>query len=632
MSSSCDCNGDDYKGCLKQSNNLYVCYKKDGSIDTTKSCSGQKTTDDNANEGWTKGCGTLTYQDLKTRMTKWCTKLYQDGIYDHNQYQDCLSNLDTGTVDYYKKDISSGVDDNKDVSRIYGYYQKGREKVNNTNPNIPIVEDDLGKVSLYHTKQKGYLMSDENGNLSVDINSENNNDKDWQLINLGKDQIYGLKSNYGKFLNGTDKNTLETVSDNLSSWGQWKLIKQNETFAFQSVAHNKYLTMNGDELSMKQGWSDNNLWVLKKKQDISGSYLKSFDKSGLSKKKDELVNLMDNSYRKAVDNKFKRDYYKNKILQLKYLRDQQKEYLLQTVFNSENQLNDNKEQLMIEIEKLRKFIDQPAETNKITYDLLVSQYNTECDMSESCVNSALEYTSNTLPTGSPNDDARLQKIKNRQNECKWSDKQTLDIINNSFQLPTDDYCTDLNNQKETLSELLTKNQSDYNNLIDEKNKIIKNINYQLLDLDIFKNEIKDQFNELNDNENKKITLIFKNAEKERADNVKKFRIAEKNVDNYISSLEKSNRIIENKISGITDEIDTQLTENNKLELNIETNKLLINTKNTSEIIKSNHIILLSKLSKTKTLFYMGIIAIIIILCFIIYLSYKIYYKIKNRKR
>ena len=225
----------------------------------------------------------------------------------------------------------------------------------------------------------------------------------------------------------------------------------------------------------------------------------------------------------------------------------------------------------------------------------------------------------------------LQKIKKRQNECKWSDKQTLDIINNSFQLPTDDYCTDLNNQKETLGELLSKNQSDYNNLIDEKNKMIKNINYQLLDLDIFKNEIKDQFNELNDTENKKITLIVNDAEKKRLDDVKKFRIAEKNVDNYISSLEKSNRIIENKISGITDEIDTQLTENNKLELNIETNKLLINTTNTSEIIKSNHQILLNKLSKNKTLFYMSIIGIIIILCFIIYLSYKIYYKIKNKK-
>ena len=152
----------------------------------------------------------------------------------------------------------------------------------------------------------------------------------------------------------------------------------------------------------------------------------------------------------------------------------------------------------------------------------------------------------------------------------------------------------------------------------------------MLDLDIFKNEIKDQFNELNDNENKKLTLIVNDIEKIRLDDLKKFRIAEKNVDNYISSLEKSNRIIENKISGITDEIDTQLTQNNKLELNIQTNKLLINSNDTSEIIKSNYVIVLAKLSRTKTLFYMAIIGIIILICFIMYLSYKIYYKIKNR--
>ncbi len=40
------------------------------------------------------------------------------------------------------------------------------------------------------------------------------------------------------------------------------------------------------------------------------------------------VLAIDNTYRKVVDLKFKRDYYRNKISQLKYLRDQQKQYLI----------------------------------------------------------------------------------------------------------------------------------------------------------------------------------------------------------------------------------------------------------------------------------------------------------------
>ena len=61
---------------------------------------------------------------------------------------------------------------------------------------------------------------------------------------------------------------------------------------------------------------------------LNNKYLKEFDKYELNLKKDELLQSMDNNYRKAVNNKFMRDYYKNKISQLKYLRDQQKKYLM----------------------------------------------------------------------------------------------------------------------------------------------------------------------------------------------------------------------------------------------------------------------------------------------------------------
>ena len=625
MSSSCDCTGDTYKGCLKQANNLYVCYKKDGTIDNTKSCSGQKINDADGNEGWSKGCGTLTYQDLKERMTKWCTKLYQDGIYDYNQYQDCLENLDTGTVNYYKKDISSGVDDEKDVSRIYGYYQKGLEKVDNTNPNKPIIKDDFEKIMLYHTKQKAYLVCDETGNISLNISPEIRDERNWQLIDLGKGQIYGLKSNYGKFLTATDKDTLECIRDDLTPWAQWKLIKQNETFAFQSVSHNKYLTLNGDQPFIKQGWTDNNLWLLQKKTEATSSYLTSYDKSGLIEKKDELVNLMDSNYRKAVDNKFKRDYYKNKISQLKYLRDQQKEYLLNTVLTIENQLNDNKEKIFEEITKLKSIINQPANKIQIQYDSLVLKYTSECDMTEECLNSALEYSSGTTTDNLE----RLKNIKDKQTECKWTDLQTANIVSNTFKPPTDEYCSNINTEKETLSEILSAGREDYQNLINEKNNIIKDINYQLLDLDLFKNDIKDQFDTLNETEKQKITLIVNDAEKLRLDNLDKFRQSEINVNDYINKLTTSNRSIENEISGITQDIDTQLTENNQLELNIETNQLKTSKNDTNEIIKTNKEILSNKLSNSKRDFYIGIFGIIILLSFILFMSYRIYYKIKH---
>ena len=78
---NCDCIGVDYQGCLKLSNGLYACTKKDGSIDTSRKCLGDRKTGEDGVEGWTMSCNNLTYDNLKERLTNWCTKLYQDGIY-----------------------------------------------------------------------------------------------------------------------------------------------------------------------------------------------------------------------------------------------------------------------------------------------------------------------------------------------------------------------------------------------------------------------------------------------------------------------------------------------------------------------------------------------------------------------
>ena len=91
----------------------------------------------------------------------------------------------------------------------------------------------------------------------------------------------------------------------------------------------------------------------------------------------------------------------------------------------------------------------------------------------------------------------------------------IQIISKIFKLPSDEYCNDLDIEKQTLEELLTKSQSEYSNMINEKNKIIADINYQLLDFDIFKNEIKDQFDQLNNSEKEKLTLMVNDTEKLR---------------------------------------------------------------------------------------------------------------------
>lgn len=289
----------------------------------------------------------LSFEDLKDRVSSWCEKLYSDGVYSYVQYQDCLKNVDTGSLSYYKKDEQSNVDDDKDTERIYGYYKKGKAKINSdtSNPNIPVIEDDFQKMTLYHYKKNKFLTANKDGIVSIDIDSD---EKDWQLIALGKNDetnVYAIRSKYGKFLMGTDNGSVNASDNIISTWCQWKMIKHNDNFAFQSVIHKKYLAPVGDDVILFDGWSDNNLWVMKRKEVSTGKHLIKFDNSSLVLKKNNLLNEMYNYYRKSIDNKYQREYYKSKYENLDELRNEQLNYLLNIIDNNITRLQTKKDEI-----------------------------------------------------------------------------------------------------------------------------------------------------------------------------------------------------------------------------------------------------------------------------------------------
>jgi len=267
----------------------------------------------------------LNYDELKDKIIKWCTKLYEDDVYSYNQYQECLKNLDTGSASYYKyKDDNVMKDNNKDTERIYGYYKKGKEKINSSlNPINPIVKDDFEVMTIFHYKNHKFMVSDDKGNIILDINPDIENEKEWQLISLGKQDeqnVYAIRSKYGNFLLGSDMDSVSAENNIISTWCQWKLIKHNDNFSFKSIAHKKYLSAVGDELILTDGWSDNNLWVMKKKEVSTGKHVLQFDNSSLILRKNNLLNKMNNSYNNAINHKYKRDYYVEKLKELNILR------------------------------------------------------------------------------------------------------------------------------------------------------------------------------------------------------------------------------------------------------------------------------------------------------------------------
>ncbi len=621
---NCECQGVDYQGCTLLPNKLYACRKKDGTIDNTKACKGELRTGSDGISGWSEGCSQLSYDDLKSRVTKWCTKLYQDGIYDYNQYQDCLQNLDTGTVNYYKRTEDQSVDDEKDVKRIYGYYPKGNEKIDDYNPNVPVVKDDYTKMTFFHPKENGFLTSDKDGAIDINPNSEIREEMNWQLMEITKENIFAIRSNYGKFLVGTDKNTVEATRDNLTPWGQWKMIKQNDLYAFLSVTHNKYLSYDGNILTLKQGWSDNNLWLLKEKEASTGNFFESFDKSGLNLKKDELINELDNTYRKVVDLKFKRDYYRNKIAQLKYLRDRQKQFLILHANNSRENLLNRKKTAIKELEIIKQKLNLTNDEKNSQYNFFTKQYQSDCMMTQDCIDFAAEMSQ---PISSDNyDKTRVEKIKNKQAECKWTDDLTYNIISRNYTQPTASFCEDLNSQVDSLKMLLEKNRGGYSKLFNDKNNEIRSINYNLARINVFKNDIEVDFKDLNEKEKIELNKVVENTETERQDILKQFRKAEIDLVDYIKYLGDSNRSAENEIKGLMSDIDDKLNKNNKLELDISMNNSNVKSDDLEELIKSNESVIDNQIYYKRNEFVLMITTVIILILFIGVMSYQTYLK------
>lgn len=265
--------------------------------------------------------GNESYEKIKQKIIGWCKKLYQDGTYSYNQYQSCVDSLESENNEL-NRSVSNNHDENKNLEKIYGYYKKDKEKLNTdtSNPNRPIIEDDLQKMTLFHSTKNSYLISDNAGILSLAINFTDFSDKEWQLVSLkakSETNVFAIMSKYGKFIVAYDDGTVKADSDVLSTWCQWKMIKYNNNFAFKSVIHKKFLAPVGQELILVDGWADNNLWVVDKKLVNTGKHLIKFDDVELVKQKDDLLSRYYTAYHNYIDYKYEVLYYRKKKNKLK---------------------------------------------------------------------------------------------------------------------------------------------------------------------------------------------------------------------------------------------------------------------------------------------------------------------------
>lgn len=570
------------------------------------------------------------YDGVKERITKWCNKLYQDGTYDYKKYQDCIKSLDTTIIKNYKRSNEDMEDDDKDVSRLYGYYKDARENEDGTNPAIPTVKDDFELFNIYHSQEKLYLVSEKDGNVNISSDVAYQDARDWQLINLGKrdeTDVYAVRSKYGKFLTGKKDDSISAGYDNISTWSQWKIIKKNDRYMFYSLFHKKYMAIRGDSLLLIEGVNDENIWELKEKIIPDGRFLTRNDKSNLNKRKNELTNSMLTYYQNALDKKFEREYYENKIMELNYLRDKQKDYLLVLANSKLQELTLRKNQLITQNSETEENLE--SFNGKTVDDLnqLNLQYTGECQMTEECSNAAMQFQQPS--SGSLNELNRVQRINGMKEKCKWTTQRINDIINRNFIPPTEEYCSTLKQQVNDLSLMLSGGDESLHQQIEDNLKIIENIDKEIESIQSFKNDVISMYDQIKSSDIKDLRLIVDKKESERLDNLVKFRKAEKDTDDFITEMTANNEKADKTVIGLVDEIDRKLVENNQLGLSLKTGKSKAEINNYKDIISNNDQVVTKQLQNGYRQFYISAFILICIIIAIMFMTFKTYNKFMN---
>jgi DNA-binding Xre family transcriptional regulator len=115
-------------------------------------------------------------------------------------------------------------------------------------------------------------------------------------------------------------------------------------------------------------------------------------------------------------------------------------------------------------------------------------------------------------------------------------------------------------------------------------------------------------------------------EEERLTSMSEFRKYENEMNAFIKELSSGNLKLEQKISGMIEEIDMDLHENNNIELNLLKNNDYSEKGNKAvkTIVDENLGLLKNKLATARNDYYISILMIVILGLFIIYVGYETY--------
>ena len=149
----------------------------------------------------------LNYQDARTKTLNWCNKMKKVGLLSNDQFDKCVSTYTNATSGMLPNDVNSSTNTSIEIDYSLYNYRK-----NPLTPNI--LEENTNNVMLINSD--GSYMGCSNDN-SVYFNKNNSINKQEFIFTLTplNNNVYTLKSSYGKYLMNNDSATSSPENTNI---------------------------------------------------------------------------------------------------------------------------------------------------------------------------------------------------------------------------------------------------------------------------------------------------------------------------------------------------------------------------------------------------------------------------------
>jgi hypothetical protein len=294
--------------------------------------------------------------------------------------------------------------------------------------------------------------------------------------------------------------------------------------------------------------------------------------------------------------------------------------LLDIANNLIRQSTDKKTIIGKSVTDLQREIESLATVDRMDMKKASEEFVTECNMSDRCLNTALQISRRTGWNSIPG--IRNYFLRIHQPRCGWSDSKVEKIRNQTFAEPTEEYCLQLKAKADDLTQQVAKNKDEYINMLNRNIKVLEDLNYTIAELEIFKSEITNEFIILIQNEKQELINLGVEALNRKKTSYDDYVRTVNDIQTFINQLINENANLEIQTNNLADDIDENLESYDKLTSTYEKRNPVKTKKDLDLIILSNQEVINNQVKSIKTVFYIGILETLFLMMFTIFIFMK----------